>query len=144
MGVQSEPACIGKNRRQQQQQQLCSGTAAAEVAATLATLATVQQGATASSHMKLYVVGAQPYDNKQLCSKSARLKLYDTVNSRSGVGVSTPLICGRKNKASEYIFPSACRSKLRSLRSKSEQIRTHDQAKACHAQKKSVPPYGGI
>ena len=38
------------------------------------------------------------------------------------------MICGRKNKASEYIFASGCRSKLRSLRNKFGQIRTHDQA----------------
>ena len=39
----------------------------------VATLATVQQGKTAASNMEWYVVGAQPYDNKQLCSKSARM-----------------------------------------------------------------------
>ena len=63
--------------------------------------------------MVLYVVGAQPYDNKQLCSKSARMICYDTVNNRNGVGVGTPLICGRKHKANEYIFASGYRSKLR-------------------------------
>ena len=66
---------IGKKRREQHQ--LCSGTAAAVVAATwyfVATLATVQQGATVASHIELcVVVGTQPYDNKQLCSKGARM-----------------------------------------------------------------------
>ena len=41
---------------------------------------------------------------------------YDTVNSRTGVRVGPPLICGGKNKDSEYICASGCRSQLRSLR----------------------------
>ena len=102
----------------------------------VATLAQVQQGATAASHMELNVVGAQPYDTKKLCGKSARMILYDTVNSRSRVGVGPPFTCGRKNQASEYVFAVRCRSNLRSL-SNIEQIRTHDQAKACHAS--SIP-----
>ena len=99
----------------------------------VSTLATVQHGATAASHMEFYVAGVQPYDNKQLCNKSARIIWYDAVYSRSGVGVGTPLICGRKNETSEYIFSSGCCSKFRSLISISKQKRTHDQAQACHA-----------
>ena len=66
--------CIGKNRQETTtatfgQWYSCSSSSSYFVAA----LATVQQGKTAASHMEWYVVGAQPYDNKQLCSKSARM-----------------------------------------------------------------------
>ena len=124
----------GKSRRQEQQTTVVESGTVATVVAAASTMATVQQGATVASHMELYVVGAQPYDNKLLCSTIARMILYHTANSRSGVGVGPPLICGRKNKASEYIlFASGCRSKLRSQRNKSGQISTNDQAIACLA-----------